>query len=173
MEDNVGKLRSLILILFVAFLISGCGASPGTGDTTSASSLSGKVRLTTPAKSQYGIIVASGTGGYGKKIEITGNDGDDVTLPSPVEITEVGSISGTVTLQNQTDNTGIMVYIPGTSFLALTDASGSFTISGVPEGTYLILRAEKDGYNYSSFSNITVQSATTTTTANQMRSEEH
>ena len=225
----MGKLRSLILILFVAFLISGCGASPGTGDTTSASSLSGKVRLTakvsiasgksssetvnatvyaigqesnkvttnsngeftllidakqsgtvlqksgalprestTPAKNQYGIIVASGTGGYGKKIEITGNDGDDVTLPSPVEITEVGSISGTVTLQNQTDNTGIMVYIPGTSFMALTDASGSFTISGVPEGTYLILRAEKDGYNYSSFSNITVQSAKTTTTANQM-----
>jgi len=122
----------------------------------------------TPPKNQYGIMVMSNTRGHGKKFEINGNDGDDITLPSPVEITEVGSISGKVTLQNEADNTGIMVYIPGTSFMALTDASGKFTISDVPEGTYLILRAEKDGYNYSSLSNITVQSSKTTTVSNQM-----
>lgn len=46
-----------------------------------------------------------------------------------------GKISGNVVI-NSTLMTGVICYIPGTSFLAISDSTGGFTISGVPPGTY-------------------------------------
>lgn len=46
-----------------------------------------------------------------------------------------GSISGSVTVDGQTDNKAIFtVYIAGTSYMAYTAANGDFTISDVPAG---------------------------------------
>jgi N-acetylneuraminic acid mutarotase len=45
-----------------------------------------------------------------------------------------GKISGKVVI-NATTMAGIICYIPGTSFMAMSDTAGGFTISGVPPGT--------------------------------------
>lgn len=78
-----------------------------------------------------------------------------------VEITETGSISGNATLADQTDHTGISVYIPGTSFQAMTDAVGAYLMSNVPEGTYE-LRFEKTGYATAALNGINVTAGQTT-----------
>src|SRR3990172_1838061 len=62
-----------------------------------------------------------------------------------IQITQTGAIQGKATLADQTDHTGIIVYIPGTSMQARTDATGAYLINDVPEGTYE-LRFEKSGY---------------------------
>lgn len=76
-------------------------------------------------------------------------------------LAETGAISGTASLQNLTDYTGVHVFIPGTSFGAWTDNGGKYIISYLPAGSYL-LRIEKDGYQYEEISPITVESAKTT-----------
>ena len=50
-----------------------------------------------------------------------------------------GSISGTITLDsNPTGNLGVLVFIASTSYMAMTDDTGTYTISNVPVGTYTI-----------------------------------
>lgn len=59
-----------------------------------------------------------------------------------------GALTGQVMLSPpdpQTSNTGILVYLAGTSFQARTDASGSYKIENLPSGAYEI-HAEKTGY---------------------------
>lgn len=71
-------------------------------------------------------------------------DGETVDLGT-VDIKKTGGIQGKATLSDQTDHTGISVYIPGTSMQARTDATGAYLINDVPEGTYE-LHFEKSGY---------------------------
>jgi len=85
-----------------------------------------------------------------------------------VNMKKTGSIQGVVTLENKTDHTGIDVYIPGTSFMAKTDDTGSFAMTGVPEGTYQYVRSEKDGYLSSVKTDIVVNSDEVTTVEDQM-----
>jgi len=137
------------------------------------SSIKGIVHSLAPKQSAssqtYGLIVISDGNDHGRKTEVQATEGQDNAV-STIYINTVGSISGRAYLQNATnnDNTGIMVYIPGTSFSAMTAADGSFTISGVPSGTYDFLRAEKDGYRHSLLSNINVKSNASTTVADQL-----
>jgi hypothetical protein len=58
-----------------------------------------------------------------------------------LNLTPVGRISGTVTIGgNATGNDGFLVFIASTSYMAVTDSAGKFTISDVPVGTgYQIL----------------------------------
>lgn len=119
------------------------------------------------AFTQVGLVSISPTNAHGKKINLSLQEGTAVNLPN-ITITTVGKISGNVKLQNGTDHTGIMVYIPGTSFLALTDAAGNFTITNVPEGDYSYLRASISGYKHSMLSTITVASNATTTVVDQL-----
>ena len=48
-----------------------------------------------------------------------------------------GKIGGKVVI-NSSSMTGVICYIPGTSFLAMSDDTGGFIISGVPPGTYAV-----------------------------------
>jgi len=61
--------------------------------------------------------------------------------------TVTGSVTGSVTLWDKAanDNAGIMLYLQGTSFLAMSDANGAYTLSGIPPGTYALV-ANKTGY---------------------------
>ena len=73
-----------------------------------------------------------------------------------LELPDVGSISGKVTLSGRTDHAGIHVYIPGTSFDATTDTDGSYTISPyVPSGVNNLF-FEKDGYHRGQIEDIKV-----------------
>ena len=57
-----------------------------------------------------------------------------------VSLTRNGSISGKVILAGKgaDANGGIMAYIPGTSFLAISADDGTYTISGVPQGIHKV-----------------------------------
>ncbi len=48
-----------------------------------------------------------------------------------------GSISGRVVLGGGPD-AGVFCYVPGTSFIAMSNDTGGFTISGVPKGVYKV-----------------------------------
>ena len=73
--------------------------------------------------------------------------GNSVTA-SDLNLTPVGSISGKATLNGAASgNLGILVYIAGTSYSAMTNDSGAFTISSVPATTGYLLVASKDGYD--------------------------
>lgn len=82
---------------------------------------------------------------WGEKIDLEGAKGEleDLGL---ISLNRNGSISGEVLLGDKDDHSGILVYIPGTSFSAYTDYDGNYAISNVPEGTYHSTTAEKDGY---------------------------
>ena len=50
-----------------------------------------------------------------------------------------GSLSGQITLEGTANPEGIMVYLLGTNYVAMTDDQGNFTFTGVPVGTYALM----------------------------------
>ncbi len=124
-------------------------------------SMSTKVTVTAVSNLQLVVITRSKTFGI-KHDGIIVNNGQTTSL-GPLTVKKMGLISGKITLQNapSNDNSFILVGIPGTSFMANTAADGTYTISGIPEGNYDYLRAEKDAYNYGMLSGITVTADTT------------
>ena len=68
-----------------------------------------------------------------------------------------GSICGTVTLDGtKSGNTGILVFVAGTSYMAMTDDSGNYKISDVPAGSGYQVVATKNGVIHYLSSNVTV-----------------
>ena len=112
----------------------------------------------------YSIVVVDSDDSHGRTVDVTIVTNQTNSAPT-IYINTVGQISGHAYLQGQTDHSGITVYLPGTSFSAITAADGSYTISGVPSGTYNFLRAEKFGttYHYAIQSGVTVTTTQTTT----------
>jgi formylglycine-generating enzyme required for sulfatase activity len=78
-------------------------------------------------------------------------------------LTVPGAIQGVATKEFQSaGNAGIMVFVPGTSYVGLTNDLGQFTIANVPPGTYS-LRAACAGYQTAAAVNVPVSSGQTTT----------
>lgn len=89
--------------------------------------------------------------------DVTPEEGAGLNL-SEVELKPAGKISGSVkkydvTGSEESDCSGITVYVPGTSYSAITDKTGNFTISGVPQGL-LTIRASYAGYSSAEKENI-------------------
>jgi len=61
----------------------------------------------------------------------------------PVGPRHTGWIEGTVKADGLSDLLGTIVYIPGTSFMARTDASGKYKISEIPDNNGYELVAER------------------------------
>ncbi len=61
-------------------------------------------------------------------------------------LTQTGQIQGRVTLGDGADPTGIVVFIAGTSYSAMTDLKGNYLMSYVPAGKNYTLVASKAGY---------------------------
>lgn len=68
---------------------------------------------------------------------------------------KVGAVAGTVTLETGESAVGIDIFVPGTTYIAKTDAAGNFLLGFLPRGTYLI-RAEKDGFASREWTSVTV-----------------
>jgi hypothetical protein len=81
-------------------------------------------------------------------------------LPPPPPAT--GTISGTVTAQGGGAISGATVTVVGTSLSATTNASGAYTISDVPTGTYSVT-ASASGYTEQTQTGVTVNDGETTT----------
>ena len=78
-----------------------------------------------------------------------------------VNLSATGTIKGTakrfdVTGAEEADHGGISVYIPGTSYSALTDENGNFAMSGIPQGLHTI-RAQYAGYTFVEKENVLLQ----------------
>ncbi|MFA6938503.1 MAG: carboxypeptidase regulatory-like domain-containing protein, partial [Treponema sp.] len=82
----------------------------------------------------YSIYAASQNSTKASYDTVAVTDGKTSTVN--LDLTATGSISGTVLLDgNTTGNSGIFVYVKGTSFIATTNDDGTFTISNVPVST--------------------------------------
>lgn len=75
-----------------------------------------------------------------------------------------GTIAGTVTLDQMSDSSGIVVTVQGTSITTVTDATGAFQLPGVPIGAgYSVTLARPPDWAPDQFTAVTVTSGTTTT----------
>lgn len=74
------------------------------------------------------------TGGSGG----SGGSGGGGTTPTPEAPAVSGSVYGTVVNANQTPVDQAKVTVTGTTYFTLTNASGYYTLSGIPEGTYTL-----------------------------------
>lgn len=69
-----------------------------------------------------------------------------ITL-TPIVLSPLGEIKGTIMIDgNESGNSGIIVFIEGTSFLAVTDDSGDFRFQGLPIDTTYRLYVQKGNY---------------------------
>ncbi len=107
---------------------------------------------------RYHVVAHQRAKRRGKAITVEVARGDTKRVGS-VELSATGSIAGRVLLAGRTDHTGSDVYLPGTSYLAKTDAQGDFVIDDVPEGLYPFLRADHDGYDPGLLAELAVPSA--------------
>lgn len=62
-----------------------------------------------------------------------------------IQLTPTGTFLGNATRENEADHTGTVVYLEGTSYVAVTDAAGDYSLTGVPVGTWPA-RAMHPGY---------------------------
>lgn len=76
--------------------------------------------------------------------------GQDVTA-SILRLSPVGTIIGSIMVDGKTsDLTGYTIFVPSTSYIALTGSDGSFSLSDVPEGSYplFVMKNGKSGLFY-------------------------
>lgn len=78
-----------------------------------------------------------------------------------LNLTPTGSIAGRVTSTPPTDLSGTLVFVPGTSFVAATDANGRYTMTSVPVGTVSI-EVRHTGYTKGTLASATIQAGMTT-----------
>ncbi len=71
-----------------------------------------------------------------------------VCLMSSCSGPPVGSVSGVVQLEGETNHEAVQAYLPGTQFRAMTDQNGSFLITGIPVGTYSLVIDEEGFESY-------------------------
>jgi hypothetical protein len=53
-----------------------------------------------------------------------------------IDLVPTGTFTGNVTLQNETDHSGSIVYVLGSSYVAVTDIAGDYALTGVPVGAH-------------------------------------
>jgi len=90
------------------------------------------------------VLVAADNKGHGLQFEATAEQGTKRRVGT-LALRETGAIAGVLTVEGLEDAIGTDVYVPGSSFLAKTDATGRFFILEVPAGSFT-LRAERDGF---------------------------
>ena len=78
-----------------------------------------------------------------------------------LKLTATGNVSGYVTFDSQSSgNLGTIVFVAGTGYLALTDDSGAFEISGIPAGKEYQLVVMKGNY-VTSWKKVTINASET------------
>lgn len=90
-----------------------------------------------------------------------GASASDVTL----QLAHTGTLSGRVAAPAGSgvgNLTGVQVYVPGTAYMAMTDASGAFTIPNMPVGSYDLM-ASKTGLGTANASGVVITADHTTT----------
>ncbi len=91
----------------------------------------------------------------------------ETSVADILRLTATGSITGRITTDwnSWSGNTGYLVFVAGTSYMAMTDAAGNYTISGVPAGSGYQVVASKNGVIHNLSSNVRVTANGITTLA--------
>jgi len=55
-----------------------------------------------------------------------------------IQLMPTGTLQGNAELENATAHGGTVVYIGGTSYVAITDPAGDYSLTGVPVGTWMV-----------------------------------
>ncbi|MGN0906389.1 MAG: hypothetical protein ACI4NM_04515, partial [Bullifex sp.] len=76
---------------------------------------------------------SNGVGGWIHDVKPIIKDGNDI---GSVKLKPLGTIRGTALVDGMSEHYDTTIYIPGTSYIAMTNADGTFAIYNVPEGTY-------------------------------------
>ncbi len=87
-------------------------------------------------------VKSNGVGGWIHAIQPAIKEGNNV---GNVKMKPLGTIRGKALIDGKAEHYDTTVYIPGTSYISMTNADGTFAIYNVPEGTYT-LRYTHDGY---------------------------
>lgn len=82
-----------------------------------------------------------GIGGWVEDVVPATQEGKDI---GSVRMKPLGTIKGKVLVDGASEHYDTTVYIPGTSYVAMTDKDGNFSIYNVPEGTYTLRYIHED-----------------------------
>ncbi len=82
-----------------------------------------------------------GVGGWVEEVVPATQEGKDV---GNVKMKPLGTIKGKALVDGASEHYDTTVYIPGTSYVAMTDKDGNFSIYNVPEGTYTLRYVHED-----------------------------
>jgi len=55
-----------------------------------------------------------------------------------IQLMPTGTLLGNAELENATDHSGTVVFIGGTSYVAITDPAGDYSLTGVPIGSWMV-----------------------------------
>jgi hypothetical protein len=103
---------------------------------------------------------------FGRRVNrVTAISNKVVQLDKDTKLDKVGSVTGIALLDGTSDNSGILVAIPGTHWSAITDDDGSYTIPNVVPGTH-DFRFFKDQYIPGRIGEATVEADTKLTLPN-------
>lgn len=97
------------------------------------------------AGSSRDVSRAETTSGYGGWLSDVTASMDSQAGVGSIKVKPLGTIRGKVTKSGAEDGYDTTVYIPGTSYMAMTDGEGNFSIFNVPQATYT-LRFISNGY---------------------------
>ncbi len=140
----------------------------GSGKFAINNVLPGTVSLFVSSNDGSGLHLAdaalAGPSAFGLKIpDVLIKSGTPTELGQKV-LKKTGGVKAKVVFYsnpNNLDLTGSDVFVPGTSFIAKTDKTGAFTLSGLPPGSYS-LRAEHTGFAVLDRADVTIAEGETT-----------
>jgi hypothetical protein len=128
----------------------------GVGIDSVQSDSTGLFVFTSLAKGSYNVQGSYNNGELVVLIKDVNYDGDGALLELKTETMRgPGKISGNV-IFGEGDSSGIVCSILGTTYLTLSNATGGFTLSGIPQGNYIITY-RKDGFKPAQDSGVTVK----------------
>ena len=160
--------------LTVSRMLSGAGVGARTIAAQATTDSSGAYTLTGLAEGTY-TIFASSQNSLEKAVTtgVTVISGKTVTA-TDLKLTPTGEISGTAKLNGAANgNLGIVVFIAGTSYSAITDDSGAYKMSSVPTGMGYTLVASSSNAGYDSAITSVDVTAGATTAANPLNLPVH
>ena len=88
----------------------------------------------------------------------------ETTIAEPLRLIATGNINGRITVAGRTTgNIGFLVFVAGTSYMAMTDDAGNYTISDIPAGNGYQIVVTKNNIIHFLNSDVTVTANETTT----------
>src|SRR6185436_5419556 len=113
-------------------------ATQGTNVRAVVSDATGRYAFPEVAQGTYAVSASTPDYlGGSVHVEVPATTTADTTLVD-IHLVPTGTFSGSLTLENATTHGGSVAYIAGTSYLAVTDATGAWVMTGVPIGPHTI-----------------------------------